>query len=111
MANNIAFSPMGNTSVLICGTSANNVAVTAYSPVNQFMCVNTGTVPVFLVAGTTAPTAVIPTPSTPNNAWCLGAGSTKVVTYNQAAANTTVYFGGITSTSSANVYITGGEGL
>jgi hypothetical protein len=111
MANNIAFSPMGNTSVIACGTTSNSTTVTAYSPVNQFMCVNTGTVPAFIVANTSNITATIATSGSPGNAFCIAAGATKVVTYNQAAANTTVYFAGITSTGSANVYITPGEGL
>jgi hypothetical protein len=111
MANNIAFSPMGNTSVLTCGATSNSTLVTANSPSNQYMCVNTGTVPAFLVASTANVTAVVPTSSTANNAWCLAAGATKVVTVNQASANTTVSFSGITASGSANVYITPGEGL
>jgi DeoR/GlpR family transcriptional regulator of sugar metabolism len=112
MANNIAFQPMGNTVLLSCTTTTSNAAITAISPSNQFMIVNTGSVPAFVVlSANSAVTATIANATTNSAAFCVGAGATKVISQYQSNANLTIYAAGITSTSSASVFITPGEGL
>jgi hypothetical protein len=78
MANNIAFQPMGNTSVLAVAATSANVAVTASSPVNQFMIANIGSNAAFVNIGTSnAVTAVVPTAGSPSAGFCIPAGLSK----------------------------------
>jgi hypothetical protein len=118
MANNIAFQPMGNTTVAVLPprvTWQGNVAViTAVSPCNQYFVFNPDkNDPVFVAYGETdSVTAVIPT---------LMAGSAAVVaiapytektfTGPQVSATKTVYVRIISTHNNARLYITPGEGL
>ncbi len=112
MANNIAFQPMGNTVLLACTTATSNASITAVSPVNQYMIVNTGNVAAFVtLSGNANVTATVANATANSTSFCVGAGSTKVITQYQSNANVTVYAAGITSSGSANVFITPGEGL
>ena len=61
MANNIAFQPMGNTSVIAVTASSANTSVTAISPVNQFMIANAGSNAAFVnISTVSSVTAVVP---------------------------------------------------
>ena len=112
MANNIPFQPMGKTSLLTATTTSSTVSVTADSPVNQFMFVNTGTNDVFVHMSLASNVAVIrPTAGSPQYGFCVAANSYKVVTNGQSSANVTVYVAGVSNTGTALVYVTPGEGL
>ena len=111
MANNIAFQPMGNTAVLSVTATSSNVAVTASSPVNQFLIANTGTNPAFLnIANVSTVTAVVPTAGTPSAGFCIPAGALKVISSIQSSPTQTMYVAAI-GTANTTLYITPGEGL
>ena len=112
MANNIAFQPMGNTVALSVTGTSSNASITASSPVNQLMIVNTGANAAYIVITTTAsPTATLPTVGTSQPGFMVGAGATKVISTNQASPTATIYAAGIASGGTNVVYITPGEGL
>jgi len=112
MANNIAFQAMGKTALLTATTTTSTVSVTADSPVNQFMIVNTGTNDVFLhMSSNSSITVVRPTAGNNQYGLCVGANSYKVITNSQSSATTTIYVAGVSNTGTALVYITPGEGL
>jgi hypothetical protein len=112
MANNISFTPLGKTTLLTATTSTSTVGVTADSPANQFMFVNTGTNDVFVNMGLSSSIAVVrPTAGNPQYGFCVGANSTKVVSDGQSSANVTVYVAGVSNAGTSLVYITPGEGL
>jgi hypothetical protein len=112
MANNIPFQAMGKTVVLSCTTSSSNAAITADSPSNQYMIVNTGTNDVFMVTGTdNTATAVRPTVGTPQYGFCVGANSTKVISNGQSSATKTIYMAGVSNAGTSLIYITPGEGF
>lgn len=105
-----AFQKMGNTVVFVAATTA-PTAVQAVSSTlggNQYRIINSGLVTVFLGYGNTASeangnAAVITTtgPSIP-----LLPGTDEILTFLPNA-----YFTGITVSSTANVYITPGDGV
>jgi len=115
MANNIAFQPMGNC-VVATASSANTqgdvVAITAVSPVNQYLVFNTSKdYPVFVAYGETANiTATIPTA---NGAPVVAVPpySERVFTGPQVSATKTVYVRIIAPHNNAELYIVPGEGL
>jgi hypothetical protein len=115
MANNIAFQPMGNC-VVATAASANTqgdvVAITAVSPVNQYLVFNTSKdYPVFAAYGETANiTASIPTA---NGAPVVAIPpySEEVYTGPQVSATKTVYVRIIAPHNNAELYIVPGEGL
>ena len=115
MANNIAFQPMGNC-VVATASSANTqgdvVAITAVSPVNQYLVFNTSKdYPVFVAYGETANiTATIPTA---NGAPVVAVPpySERVFTGPQVSATKTVYIRIIAPHNNAELYIVPGEGL
>ncbi len=115
MANNIAFQPMGNCVVATAAsanTQGNVVAITAVSPVNQYLVFNTDkNDPVFVAYGQTANiTATIPTEAgAPMVA--IPPYSEKVFTGPQVSATKTVYVRIIAPHNNAKIYITPGEGL
>ena len=112
MANNIAFQPMGKTALLTATTSTSTISLTADSPVNQFLMVNTGTNDVFInISANSAITSVRPTAGTNQYGFCLGANSQKVITNSQSSANVTIYVSGVSNAGTSLVYITPGEGL
>jgi len=112
MANNISFQPMGKTTLLTATTTSSTVSVTADSPVNQFMFVNTGTNDVFVHMSLASNVVVTrPTAGTPQYGFCVAANSYKVVTNGQSSANVTIYVAGVSNTGTALVYVTPGEGL
>jgi hypothetical protein len=112
MANNISFTPLGKTTLLTATTSTSTVGVTADSPANQFMFVNTGTNDVFVhMSLSSSITVVRPTAGNPQYGFCVGANSTKVVSDGQSSANVTVYVAGVSNAGTSLVYITPGEGL
>ena len=111
MANNIAFQPMRNTSTLAVTSTSANTAVTAISPVNQFLIANTGNVAAFLnISTSSSVAAVIPTAGSPAAGFCIPAGALKVVSSIQSSPTQTMYVAAIAS-ASTTLYITPGEGL
>ena len=111
MANNIAFQPMGKTVLLSCTNSSANVVVTADSPVNQVYIVNTSGNAAFVNISTLANvTSAVANATTSQYGLCIPANGQKVLSSLQCwSAN--VYVAGITSTGTASLYITPGEGL
>ena len=105
-----AFTQMGNTVAFTAATSA-PTAVQAVSTTlggNQYRIINSGNVTVFLGYGTTASqasnnAAVV---STTGLSIPLLAGPDEILTFVPNA-----YFTGITSSGSASVYVTPGDGL
>ena len=116
MANNIAFQPMGNTTVAFAATAnvAGNVAViTAVSPCNQYFVFNPDkNDPVFVAYGEIdSVTAVIPTDGSSAAVVAIAPYNEKVFTGPQVSATKTVYVRIIAPHNNARLYITPGEGL
>jgi hypothetical protein len=116
MANNIAFQPMGNTTVAFAatGNTAGNVAViTAVSPCNQYFVFNPDkNDPVFVAYGETdSVTAVIPTDGSSAAVVAIAPYTEKTFTGPQVSATKTVYVRIISTHNNARLYITPGEGL
>jgi hypothetical protein len=105
-----AFTKMGNTVVFAATTSAPTPVQAASSTLggNQYRIINSGNVTVFLGYGVNASdatnNAVVVT--TTGTSFPLLAGTDEILTFAPNA-----YFTGITSTGSANVYITPGDGM
>lgn len=106
---NSPFTPSGNTVVFTAATTAPTPvqAVSTTLGGNQYRVLNAGSVTVFMGIGATAATAnsaaVVVTSS--NAAIPLLAGTDEILTFQPNA-----YFTGVTSSSSAVVYITPGDG-
>jgi len=115
MANNIAFQSMGNTVVATAATAntqGDAVAITAVSPVNQYLVFNPDKDdPVFVAYGDTANvTATIPDAN--------GAAVVSVAPYTercftglQVSSTKTVYVRIISTHNNAKLFITPGEGF
>jgi hypothetical protein len=106
---NAPFTPSGNSVVFTAATSP-PTAVQAVSNTlggNQYRVLNAGSVTVFMGVGTSASDAVnnAAVLTTTNLSIPLLAGTDEILTFPPNA-----YFSGITSTSSAVVYITPGDG-
>ena len=106
----MAFQKMGNTVAFVAATTA-PTAVQAVSSTlggNQYRIINSGTVTVFLGYGVDADTAntnaAVVTTSGPS--FPLLPGTDEILTFIPNA-----YFTGITSSGSASVYITPGDGM
>ena len=111
MANNIAFQPMGKTVLLSCTTSSSNAVVTADSPVNQVYIVNTSGNAAFInVSSAANVAAAIANATTAQYGMCIPANGTRVISTVQSWSSN-VYIAGITSTGTASLYVTPGEGL
>jgi len=114
MSNQTAFQPMGKTALLSANTTSGNVQVgiTADSPVNQFLFVNTGTNDVFVNIGANASiTSTRPTAGTNQYGFCIGANMQRVIGNSQSGPNVTIYVAGVSNAGNSLVYITPGEGL
>lgn len=105
-----AFTKTGNTVTFTAATTAPTPvqAVSATLGGNQYRIINAGSVTVFLGYGTSASdatsnTAVVTTTGT---SFPLLAGTDEILTFVPNA-----YFTGITSSSTASVYITPGDGM
>lgn len=97
-----------NTVALACSTTSAGAALpaTTLTPWYSVILYNSGTVPVFVVAGTgSAPTAVFPT-TTPLAGKVIPPGA--VVTYSLNKEFT--HLAGITASGTATIYITTGVG-
>ena len=105
-----AFTKMGNTVAFTANVSAPTPVQAASSTLggNQYRIINSGNVTVFLGYGVSASdatnNAVVVT--TTGTSFPLLAGTDEILTFAPNA-----YFTGITSTGSANVYITPGDGM
>lgn len=115
MANNIPFQPMGNCVVAIAETAnvqGNVVAITAVSPVNQYLVFNPDkNDPVFVAYGETSNvTASIPDG---NSAAVVAIAPYTERTFSgpQVSPTKTVYVRIISTHNNAKLYITPGEGL
>lgn len=105
-----AFTPSGNTVVFTANVAA-PTAVQALSSTlggNQYRILNSGTVTVFLGIGVDAATANTNAQVVTGNAASIPllAGTDEILTFVPNA-----YFTGITSSGTANVYITPGDGM
>ena len=105
-----AFNPMGNTVAFTANTAAPSAvqATGAGLGCNQYEVFNAGTVVVFLGWGTTAATAntnatVV---TTTGAGYPLLPGTDKIL-----SAPPNAYFTGITSSGTATIYVTPGEGV
>lgn len=105
-----AFAKMGNTVTFLAASTA-PAAVQASSTTlggNQYRIINTGTVTVFLGYGATASdatnNAVVVTSS--QNSLPILPNTDEILTFVPNA-----YFTGVTSSGTANIYITAGDGL
>ena len=115
MANNIAFQQMGPTVKIFAATAnaqGNVVAITAFSPCNQYLVMNTDkNDPVFVAYGDTENiTAVIPN-SEPANVVAIAPYTSRIFTGPQSSATKTVYARIIAPHNNATVYVCPGEGL
>jgi hypothetical protein len=105
-----AFTKTGNTVTFAASTSAPTPAQAVSTTIggNQYRIINSGNVTVFLGYGVNASdatnNAVVVT--TTGTSFPLLAGTDEILTFAPNA-----YFTGITSTGSANVYITPGDGM
>jgi hypothetical protein len=109
MAVNAPFTPSGNTVTFIADTTAPSVvqAISNTLGGNQYRILNAGSVTVFLGYGVTAAdanAAAVAVTST-GKAIPLLAGTDEVITFAPNA-----YFTGVTSSSTATIYITPGDG-
>ena len=105
-----AFTATGNTVTFTANTSAPTAVLVASSTLggNQYRVINTGTVTVFLGYGTTAALAntAAAVVTTTGPAFPLLSNTDEILTFVPNA-----YFTGITSSGSAVIYITPGDGL
>ena len=110
MSVSAAFTPTGNTVVFTAATTAPTAVQAASTTLggNQYRILNAGSVTVFMGVGTTSSdasnNAVVITSS--QKAIPLLAGTDEVISFSPNS-----YFTGITSSSTAVVYITPGDGL
>ena len=105
-----AFTKTGNTVVFTAATSAPTPVQCSSTTLggNQYRIINAGSVTVFLgygLAATDASNNAVVVTST-GNAFPLLAGTDEILTFVPNA-----YFTGITSSSTASVYITPGDGM
>ena len=105
-----AFTKTGNTVVFTAATSAPSPVQCSSTTLggNQYRIINSGNVTVFLgygIAATDATNNAVVVTST-GNAFPLLSGTDEILTFVPNA-----YFTGITSTGSANIYITPGDGM
>jgi len=105
-----AFTKTGNTVVFTAATSAPTPVQCSSTTLggNQYRIINAGTVTVFLgygILSTDASNNAVVVTST-GNAFPLLAGTDEILTFVPNA-----YFTGITSSSTASVYITPGDGM
>jgi hypothetical protein len=110
MSVNAAFTKSGNTVTFLAATSA-PTAVQAVSTTlggNQYRIINAGTVTVFLGYGTSASDAAnnAAVVSTTGPSFPLLAGTDEILTFAPNA-----YFTGVTSSGTAQIYITCGDGM
>ena len=105
-----AFTPLGNTVVFTAATSAPTPvqAVSNTLGGNQYRIINSGNVVVFLGLGATSTNATTNTAviSTTGQSVPLLPGTDEILTFVPNA-----YFTGITSTSTAVIYVTPGDGM
>ena len=105
-----AFTPLGNTIVFTAATSAPTPvqAVSNTLGGNQYRIINSGNVVVFLGLGNTSTNATTNTAviSTTGQSIPLLPGTDEILTFVPNA-----YFTGITSTSTAVIYVTPGDGM
>jgi hypothetical protein len=105
-----AFTKTGNTVVFTAATSAPSPVQFSSTTLggNQYRIINSGNVTVFLgygIAATDATNNAVVVTST-GNAFPLLSGTDEILTFVPNA-----YFTGITSSGSANIYITPGDGM
>jgi len=109
MSVNAPFTPSGNTVVFAAATTAPTPVQVPSSTLggNQYRILNSGTVLVYLGIGSTSTNATSNATviSTTGGAIPLLPGTDEILTFTPNA-----YFTGITGSSSANVYITPGDG-
>lgn len=101
------FSPLGNTTLLSGTTTSSRVALTsmATSGGGNYRVYNKGPDEIHVAQGDSTVVAVIPTAGSPANGMIIAVGNTEVFTL--ALGNN---LAGICPTSTASLYITGGQG-
>ena len=109
MSVNAPFTPSGNTVTFVANTSAPTPvqAISGTLGGNQYRVINAGSVVVFMGIGSNASTASANAAivSTSGAAIPLLAGTDEIITFQPNA-----YFTGVTSSGTANIYITPGDG-
>ena len=109
-----AFQPMGKTYVLVGNSTSQTVTITADSPVSQYLFVNhepasTGQ-PVYVrISRTSGNAAAVPNATSGNYGIPIRPAESLVLSGPNSTGN--VYISFLTSTGTANVYVTPGEGL
>lgn len=90
-----------------CTTTSGSTRVNMGAQARQVRIVNTGSVPAFFAfgAGSTDATAAVPTTTAASGTVCVGAAAADVFTVNGAQ-----YIAGITASSTADCYVSIGEG-
>jgi hypothetical protein len=114
MSNITAFQPMGKTFVLVANTTSQTVTLSSDSPTNQYLFVShelaASGQPVYVrISPTSGNAAAVPNATSGNYGIPIRPASSLVLTGASTTAN--VYITFLTSTGTANVYVTPGEGL
>lgn len=104
------FFTVGNSILLPCTTTSGSTPVafpshTDGTVTTDIMITNTGSVDAWIALGTSTVVAAIPTAGTPANGTIIRAGAIYTLAKNNAA-----YITGITSSSTASLYISQGYG-
>jgi len=109
-----AFQPMGKTFVLVGNSTNKTVTVSADSPVSQYLFVNheiasTGQPLYVRISPTSGNAAAVPNAASGNYGIPIRPAESLVLTGPNSTGNVFISF--LTSTGTANVYVTPGEGL
>ena len=109
-----AFQPMGKTYVLVGNSTSQTVTITADSPVSQYLFVNhelasTGQPLYVRISRTSGNAAAVPNATSGNYGIPIRPAESLVLSGPNSTGN--VYISFLTSTGTANVYVTPGEGL
>jgi hypothetical protein len=106
MAENV-FAPVGNTTLLAATTTSGRVTLPSLGNYGggNYRVFNNGPDIVFVAQGDGTVVAVAPTAGSPANGMPIGIGATEV--FNLASGNS---LAGICPSSTASLYITGGQG-
>ena len=109
-----AFQPMGKTYVLVGNSTSQTVTITADSPVSQYLFVNhelasTGQPLYVRISRTSGNAAAVPNATSGNYGIPIRPAESLVLSGPNSTGNVFISF--LTSTGTANVYVTPGEGL
>src|SRR5574337_251308 len=106
--NSSAPQPVASGNLLPAGTTTSNIAITGATNTasSNYVCVNTGTAPVWLnFSASSGPVAAFPTTKTPQPGIAVAAGASLLIGGPPCGHGKTCYVASITTTAN-NVYIT-----